>query len=217
MISIILPTFNEIDNIEQIQRELENLEGNYEVIFSDGYSLDGTYDKICFPKIQEAKYRSHQMNAAVKYAKGEYLWFVHCDSRLDPKSILKIEESKADIGCFTLKFDSENPLMDMVAFNSSLRVKMRNIAFGDQGIFIRKKLFEEIGGYPPIPLMEDYQLSMTLKEKGYRFHLLKEKIITSARRFEDNGVWRMIIKMQILQHRYRRRGNTNKIYKDYGD
>lgn len=217
MITIIIPTYNEEENILQIQKDLDHLKGEFEVIFSDGFSTDKTFEKIYYPKIQEMKYRSNQMNRGAEYAKGDILWFVHGDSRISPESVLQIERSGNEIGCFTLEFISAHPLMRMVAFNSSQRVKYRNIAFGDQGIFVKKKLFEEIGGFQPIPLMEDYQLSMTLKKKGYKFHLLKEKIRTSSRRFEEHGIWRTILKMQILQHRYRRHGDIKKIYKDYGD
>lgn len=217
MITIIIPTYNEEENIRQIQKDLDCLKGDFEVIFTDGFSRDKTYEMIYYPKIQEAKYRSNQMNAGAERAKGDYLWFVHGDSRLSRDSVLEIEKSGKDMGCFSLEFISDHPLMKMVAFNSSNRIRFRNIAFGDQGIFIKRKLFEKIGGYKPIPLMEDYQLSMTLKEQGYRFYLLKEKIYTSARRFEENGIWRTILKMQILQHRYRHKGNIEKIHRDYGD
>lgn len=217
MISIIIPTYNEEKNILRIQEDLDRMEGDFEVIFTDGGSSDKTYEKIRYRKIQESKYRSNQMNSAVKIAKGDYLWFVHSDSGLDPKSVLEIKKSGSDIGCFTLEFDSNHILMKMVAFNSSLRVKLRNIAFGDQGIFIRRELFESIGGYKPIPLMEDYQLSMDLKELGYKFKLLEKKIITSPRRFIENGIWRTIIKMQRLQYRYRHHKSIEKIHRDYGD
>lgn len=217
MISIIIPTYNEEENIVRFQEDLDRMEGDFEVIFTDGGSRDKTYEKIRYPKIQESRYRSNQMNSAAEIAKGDYLWFVHGDSRLDPRSVIEIENSGSDIGCFTLEFDTDQRLMKMVAFNSSLRVKLRNIAFGDQGIFIKRELFEKIGRYKPIPLMEDYQLSMDIKEMGYKFKLLEKKIITSPRRFLENGIWRTIIKMQILQYRYRHHKSIEKIHRDYGD
>mgnify|MGYP001759483894 FL=1 len=80
--TIILPTYNEEENISKIENQLRKLEGDFDVIFSDGFSTDKTYELITYPKIQEAKYRAFQMNAAAKYAKTEYLWFVHVDSIL---------------------------------------------------------------------------------------------------------------------------------------
>lgn len=215
MISIIIPTYNESLKIEEFQKQLETLKGDFEVIFSDGFSTDNTYEKIHFPKIQESKYRSNQMNSAVKYSKGDYLWFLHADSKIHEDSILEIENSNSDVGCFTLAFDSPKWQMSMVAFNSSLRVKFRNIAFGDQGIFIKRDLFEKIGGYAPIPLMEDYQLSMDLKKLGKKFYLSPLPITTSARRFEENGIWKTILKMQLLQYKYRKSHDIDEIYRRY--
>lgn len=215
MISIIIPTYNESLKIEELQKQLETLKGDFEVIFSDGFSTDNTYEKIYFPKIQESKYRSNQMNSAVKYSKGDYLWFLHADSKIHADSILEIENSNSDVGCFTLAFDSPKWQMSMVAFNSSLRVKFRNIAFGDQGIFIKRDLFEKIGGYVPIPLMEDYQLSMDLKKLGKKFYLSPLPITTSARRFEENGIWKTVLKMQLLQYKYRKSYDIDEIYRRY--
>lgn len=215
MISIIIPTYNESLKIEEFQKQLETLKGDFEVIFSDGFSTDNTYEKIYFPKIQESKYRSNQMNSAVKYSKGDYLWFLHADSKIHADSILAIENSNSDVGCFTLAFDSPKWQMSMIAFNSSLRVKFRNIAFGDQGIFIRRDLFKKIGGYAPIPLMEDYQLSIDLKKLGKKFYLSPLPITTSARRFEDNGIWKTVLKMQLLQYKYRKSHDIDEIYRRY--
>ncbi|EGY80440.1 family 2 glycosyl transferase [Peptoniphilus indolicus ATCC 29427] len=215
MISIIIPTYNESLKIEEFQKQLETLKGDFEVIFSDGFSTDNTYEKIYFPKIQESKYRSNQMNSAVKYSKGDYLWFLHADSKIHEDSILEIENSNSDVGCFTLAFDSPKWQMSMVAFNSSLRVKFRNIAFGDQGIFIKRDLFEKIGRYAPIPLMEDYQLSMDLKKLGKKFYLSPLPITTSARRFEENGIWKTVLKMQLLQYKYRKSHDIDEIYRRY--
>lgn len=215
MVTIIVPTYNEEKNILKFQSMIDNLVGDFEVIFSDGYSTDNTYNIIRYPKIQQTRYRANQMNIAAKYAKGEYLWFLHVDSIIDNNSINEIENIKEDVGCFTLKFDSDKWQMKMVAFNSNLRVKCRNIAFGDQGIFIKRELFEKIGGYKSIPIMEDYQLSMDIKKLGKKIHLSKLPIITSARRFEKNGIFKTIINMQKLQYRYRCGYDINKIYSDY--
>ena len=155
------------------------------------------------------------MNSAVKYSKGDYLWFLHADSKIHEDSILEIENSNSDVGCFTLAFDSPKWQMSMVAFNSSLRVKFRNIAFGDQGIFIKRDLFEKIGRYAPIPLMEDYQLSMDLKKLGKKFYLSPLPITTSARRFEENGIWKTVLKMQLLQYKYRKSHDIDEIYRRY--
>lgn len=215
MVTIIIPTYNEEKNIIKMQKQLDNLNGNFEVIFSDGFSSDNTYSLIYYPKIQETKYRANQMNAAVKYANGDYIWFLHCDSQIDKNSIQIIENSHNDIGCFALDFNSKNILLKIIAFFSNLRVKYRNIAFGDQGIFIKKSIFYKIGKYEEIPIMEDYSLSMKIKNYGLKIKNLNTKIITSPRRFEKNGIIKTCILMQKLQYMFRRKHNINEIYEKY--
>lgn len=215
MISIIIPTYNEEKNIEKFQKQFQNIRGNYEIIFSDGYSSDRTYELITYKKIQCAKGRSNQMNKASELANGEYLLFLHADCILDEQAIEKIEESNADIGCFRIVFDENKILLKILSYCSCIRVKWRNIAFGDQGIFIKKELFEKINRYENLPLMEDYALSIKLKNLGYKYNLINLPIIASSRRLTKNGILKMILKMQMLQHRYRKGYNIYNIAKDY--
>lgn len=222
MISIIVPTYNEEKNIIRFQGNLKNLKGDFEVIFSDGFSSDNTYDMIEFDKIRETRFRSNQMNAAVKYAKGDVLWFVHADSIVHPDSVIAIENANAEAGCFRLKFDETNCLQNIFQFCSNYRVLSRNIAFGDQGIFITRKLFDKIGEYKPLPIMEDYELSICLKEHKIPLRQINLPIITSSRRYLENGRWETNKKMQRLQQIYRRarkKGDEKylieKIYEEY--
>lgn len=218
MVTIIVPTYNEEENIKKFQNNLSKLEGDFEIIFSDGFSTDRTYDLIKYKKIRQAKYRSNQMNEAVKYAQGDILWFLHADSMVDPLSIKKIEESDLDaVGCFKLKFDKKNLLLKMIEIGSNLRVDIRKIAFGDQGIFIKKSLFERLGGYKPIPLMEDYEFSIMLKENDIAIKRLNTPITTSSRRYMKNGILktnRMMHKLQKTYRKARKKGYVNKIIDD---
>lgn len=216
-VTIVIPTYNEKKNIDKIQNELKKLKGDFKVIFSDGFSQDGSYEKIYFPKIQEAKYRSNQMNAAANYIYTDYIWFVHADSKLDENSIKAIEESQLEAGCFSIKFGSQEILMKLEEAASNLRVDIRKIAFGDQGIFIKSTLFRKIGGYKKIPLMEDYQLSMDLKNFGIKIKRLTLPIYTSPVRFKKNGIIKNIIKMQYLQFLYRQGRDIQEIAKIYNN
>ena len=87
---------------------------------------------------------------------------------------------------------------------SNLRVILRNIAFGDQGLFIKRSYFYELGGFAQLPLMEDYQLSMDIKADGTRIILAETAIETSDRRFVKHGRLKTMAKMQRLQHMYRK-------------
>lgn len=212
MISIIVPTYNEEENIIRFQDNLEQLKGDFEVIFSDGFSSDNTYDLIRFKKIRESRYRSNQMNSGAKYARGEYLWFVHADSIIHPDSVVKINEQNDLAGAFKLEFDDGNIWHKLLQFGSNYRVLSRNIAFGDQGIFIKRDLFIKLGGYKPIPIMEDYELSMTLKDNKIPFRRIDLPIITSTRRYKKYGIWDTNLMMQTLQREYRKARREGRIF-----
>lgn len=214
MVTIIIPTYNEAKNIKKIEKVIEAIEGDFEVIFSDGFSKDGTFELINYHKIQESKYRSNQMNAAVKYAKGDYLFFLHCDSIIGPECVNLIENSKLDCGAFKISFFPNNWKMKLIAHFSRRRIINRKIAFGDQGIFIKKDIFQKIGGFRPIPLMEDYQLSLDLKEMGYEIKQVDYNIQSSARRFQKHA-FLTAYRMKKLQRLYRKGYSIIKISEIY--
>lgn len=215
MISIIIPCYNEIENIDRLQSSLDNLEGEKEILFTDGGSTDGSFEKIRYPKIQGAKGRGAQMDVAVEHTRGDMLWFLHADTFPRSTALRSIEDSGAEWGCFKLRFRSKKAMMGVVAFNSDNRVRFRHIAFGDQGIFINRELYEIIGGFRHIPLMEDYDLSIRLKEKGYKPALLQDTLFTDARRFEENGIWSTIFHMQRLQRAFRKGVDPSILAKEY--
>ncbi|MDD7362563.1 MAG: TIGR04283 family arsenosugar biosynthesis glycosyltransferase [Peptoniphilus sp.] len=215
MISIIIPSYNEIKNIDALQTHLDQLRGDHDILFTDGGSTDGTYEAIRYPKVRLAKGRGAQMDAAVERMSGDILWFLHADTFPGPRAPEYIAQSGAPWGCFKLRFRSEKTMMRIVAFNSDNRVKYRHIAFGDQGIFIARALYEEIGGFRHIPLMEDYDLSIRLKARGYVPALLNDTLWTDARRFEEHGIWHTILHMQRLQRAFRRGADPESLAKRY--
>ncbi|VEJ35848.1 transferase 2, rSAM/selenodomain-associated [Aedoeadaptatus ivorii] len=215
MISIVIPVYNELTRIDAFQARLEAFAGEKEILFSDGFSTDGSYEKIRLPKIQKAKGRGAQLKAAAEEVHGEYLWFLHADSIPHPDSPEAIASSGADWGCFRLAFLSNRPMMKVVAFQSDQRVRFRRIVFGDQGMFIKRSLYTAIGGFRPIPLMEDYDISMRLKAAGHKPHLLSQKIHTDARMFERNGIWPTIFLMQKLQRAFRRGASAKELNRIY--
>ena len=222
MVSIIIPIYNEEKNIRKLQDNLSKLKGNFEVIFCDGGSSDNTVNLIedCYIVLNSPKGRANQMNYGSKFAKGDILFFLHCDSIIEEDVIIKIQEEVnrgCKVGCLKLKFDNEIIWMQICAFMSNLRVKLRKIAFGDQGIFMKKELFEEIGGMPNLPIMEDLELSLRLKKQKYYFNQIDSEIVTSARRFLDKGIFKTMFKMQKLQLQYLCGRDINKINKEYMD
>lgn len=209
-ISIIIPLYNEIDIIDKLIENLKQFKDSCEIIFVDGGSSDGTDELI--KKTHRLVYspkkgRANQMNYGASKSKGQILLFLHADSILSSDAIDHIDQTISSgnkVGCFKIKFNSRNIFMKICGRMSNLRVSIRNIAFGDQGIFISRDYFYELGGFPAIPLMEDYKLSMNIKADGQKIALAKTKIITSERRFVETGRLKAMAKMQKLQYMYRR-------------
>ncbi len=209
-ISIIVPVYNEALTINKLIDNLKQFKDHCEIIFVDGGSNDGT-NRIIEEKhrlvYSPQKGRSHQMNYGASLAKGDILLFLHADSFLPSDALNQIQRiiyKGHKVGCFKIRFNSRSILMKICGFMSNLRVRLRNIAFGDQGIFIDRSYFYELGGFPEIPLMEDYQLSMDIKANGERITLAKTTIETSERRFVKKGRLRTMIRMQRLQYMYRK-------------
>lgn len=222
MISIVIPIYNEEKNIKKIQNNLSILKGEFEVIFCDGGSEDNTLKLIedKYTVIKSPKGRANQMNYGSNVAKGDVLFFLHCDSKIEEDIIIKIEDEinkGCKVGCLKLKFDNEMIWMKVCAYMSNLRVKLRKIAFGDQGIFVKKEIFEEIGGMPNLPIMEDLEFSLIMRRNKYYFNQIDSYIETSARRFLDKGIFRTMFEMQKLQIQYFCGRDINEINKEYRD
>lgn len=222
MVSIIIPVLNEEKYIRRIQRNLERLDGEYEVIFSDGGSTDRTREfiKPPFRLISGARGRGRQMNMAADAARGDILFFIHCDVLLKRDVLLRIPENvrtgKA-AGYLKIIFDSRRILMRICGFMSGVRARLRKIAFSDQGLMIQKDLFEKMGKMPDIPLMEDYEFSVRLRKKKIPLVRIDSPILVSSRRFKKCGMLRTMWQMQKFQFQYRMGMSAKEIAKKYGD
>lgn len=208
-ISIIVPIYNEERTIGMIQDQLRPLLGKCEILFVDGGSTDRTLSLIGpeFRVIPSEKGRAKQMNTGAMASSGQILFFLHCDSELPPHVLGEIRRVMAGhlAGCFGIAFHSRNFFMFTCRVISNHRIKDRKVMFGDQGIFLDRDLFFEIGMFPEIPVMEDYQLSLTLKEQGIRLGMTKRRIYTSDRRFPKGTVpkLKLMWKMNRLRKMYR--------------
>ena len=179
-LSIIIPVYNEGDCILYALSKLEELD-NYdqcEVIVVD--VLDGsTAQHITDPKIARVKSkkgRAAQMNAGAIYAKAEVLLFLHSDTILPKNGLTSVLEtvSKDKIvgGSFNLSFDNSSIILGIIAKTASIRSHITRVPFGDQAIFIKKDVFQEQLGYKPIPLFEDVDFMMRIRNSGLKIHIL---------------------------------------------
>ena len=208
-ISIIIPTYNEESTIENLMRTLEPLKGRCEILFVDGGSTDRTVELVegKYPVLHSEKGRAKQMNAGAMSSTGDVLFFLHCDSEVPKTALEEIEKvmRKHRVGCFGIAFHSWHFFMFTCKVISNHRIKDRKVMFGDQGIFVERELFFEVGMFPVMPILEDYEFSMILKEKGIKIGMTKHRIYTSQRRFEGNTITKLRVmwKMNRIRAMYR--------------
>ena len=205
--SIIVPVLNEADQINPLIEHIhsQGFRRLYEVIVVDGDQQGGTIriiqDKDVIA-ITTEKGRGRQMNAGAAVARGEILIFLHADTTLPDNALGKISQTLQDRdyvgGAFDLKIDSDRLFLKYISARASLRSRWNRIPYGDQAIFIRKKYFDQIGGYKEIPLMEDVDLMRRIKKDGKQIVILPDKVRTSARRWESEGALYTTLRNQIL-------------------
>ena len=204
LVSIIVPTLNEEKGILFFLKQLQFFRAQCEIILVDGGSADNTCDlakEYVDILIHELPGRAIQMNAGAKQASAETLLFLHADSFL-PRDALKYiyrgQKQGYQWGRFDIRLLSTKWLLSLVSWFINQRSALTGIATGDQAIFVDKTLFERVGGYQAIPLMEDIALSIRLKKvaKPYR---IQSKVATSARRWIDVGIVKTVLLMWWLR------------------
>ena len=208
-ISIIVPALNEAAQIAATLEPLQALRTRgHEVIVVDGGSDDGTMgcaQPWCDRVLTAARGRACQMNAGARAATGDVLWFLHADTQVSTAATDALLATLARPDCIWGRFDvrlsGAHPLLRIVERMMSIRSRITGIATGDQGIFVRRNVFERIGAFPDIPLMEDIALSRRLKTYAAPA-CIRQHLVTSSRRWERHGVLRTIVLMWRLRFAY---------------
>jgi rSAM/selenodomain-associated transferase 2 len=179
-----------------------------EVIVVDGGSRDATR-AIAAPLadrlIEAPRGRATQMNAGARVARGAVILFLHADTVAPPGAIEGLAARLAASGCSWGRFDvsiaGADPLLALVAVLMNVRSRLTGVATGDQAIFVRRDAFERAGGFPDIPVMEDVALSKILKRESPPL-CLRERVVTSGRRWERHGTLRTVFLMWRLRLAY---------------
>lgn len=195
-ISVIIPALNEESHIEKTLRSVMRQGGKYECYVVDGGSTDNTAAiagrYACV--INSARGRALQMNAGARLCTGDVLLFLHGDTILPDNAFCEIRKKMADDtvagGSFYITFDVDSLILRGVSLIT--RFNFRLFHYGDQGIFLRKHIFQMLGGYKNIPIMEDYDFYKRLRRQG-KVIILRMPVISSARRFIRKGIIRQLL------------------------
>ena len=219
-VSIVIPVLNEAATIVAALQRLRRDFPGCELVVADGGSTDGTAG-LAAPLarvVRSEPGRARQMNAGARHARGDVLWFVHADTRIDRAALGQLQPALADRrtvgGGLVIRFDQPGFALRYLAWTSNLRARYLHWIFGDQGLFIRRTVFDALGGFPDLPIMEDLEMSRRLHRRG-RLVMLRGTSTASARRFAEHGTWRMLAFMQYLKLLYFAGADPQKICDRY--
>jgi rSAM/selenodomain-associated transferase 2 len=214
MISVIIPTYNEEKVLPGTLQALFSQPGKFETIVVDGGSTDRTCKVVAglalSPQhaalstvrlLSAPKGRASQMNAGAKQANGEWLLFLHADTRLPDGAIQRLNDMERDqtiqAGGFMHQFSGDDWRLRLISFLDNFRCTRSRIIYGDQALFVRRALFEQLGGFPHQPILEDVAFCERLI-KVTKPLLLFPPVVTDARKFIKMGIWRSFIRVLFI-------------------
>lgn len=206
-LSIIMPARNEAEHIVASLLPLQTLRGELEIILVDGGSSDSTVvlaEPLCDKVLHSMPGRARQMNAGAAAASGDTLLFLHADTSLPPgfMPLLGLQMSTHNHwGRFDVQLEPSTAALRLVGWMMNWRSRVTGVCTGDQGIFVQRCLFTELGGYADLPLMEDIELSKRLRRHGKPI-CLQPALHTSSRRWQQHGILRTIMLMWWLRALY---------------
>jgi rSAM/selenodomain-associated transferase 2 len=197
-VSVIIPTLNEESCLAETLRALRP-QGPREIIVADGGSSDGTRRAASGADLflDAPRGRATQMNAGAARAGGDVLLFLHADCRPEDGALAEAERllrrPGVAAGCFRMRVGAEGPLYRLIDACATARVRLTGLVYGDQGLFVRRDVFQRAGGFPPLRLMEDVFLSRALRRLG-RVVVAPRRLFVSPRRWQRAGLVRQTLR-----------------------
>jgi len=219
LLSVIIPTRNEATRIEETLSPLLST-SDVEILVADGGSEDATaeiVERLGVRVLRTRPGRGRQMNAAAAQARGEALLFLHADTRLPidfQKHVWTIMASGAIAGAFPLQIHGKGISFRAVEWGANVRSRLRQMPYGDQGLFLKAETFYRLGGFRNWPLMEDYEFCKRLRRNG-KIQLASVPVTTSARRWQERGVIRTTLLNQCCITAYLAGASPNRLARWY--
>lgn len=202
-ISIIIPARNEAESLGKFLPQLISAPG-VEVLVADGGSEDETVavaNSLGVQVISSVPGKAVQMNTGAAAAHGDILLFLHADTRLEPGFADQVRYTLSQpgvaAGAFRLAIDGKGFGLRVIEWLVNFRSRFLQMPYGDQGIFVNAEMYSEVGGYPALPIMEDFELVRRLKRKG-RIRILQLVATTSSRRWKELGALRTTVINQVI-------------------
>ncbi len=223
-ISIVIPVLNDLSALKSLLPDLQSLrrDGN-EILLVDGGSTDGSisYARAFVDRVLiTGAGRGRQMNHGAANAHHDIVLFLHADSIFPQDGIAAIRQGLQNTGRlwgrFDVQLDAPGIAYSTIAGLMNLRSRLTGVVTGDQGIFVRKRFFLDSDGYPPIPIMEDIALSKTLRRHSWPV-CLDTRLVTSARRWQEQGIARTVLLMWWLRLAYFFGADPEKLARIYYD
>lgn len=205
MISVVVPAYNEEQALPNTLRALFTQQGDYEVVIVDGGSRDRTIEIArSFPDVlvmTASKGRASQMNVGAMEARGEWLLFLHADTVLPSGAIQRLNEMEVNqtiqAGGFMHQFSGHDWRLKLISFLDNFRCIRSRIIYGNQALFVRRTLFEQLGGFPNRPILEDVAFCEKLMKLTTPL-LLSPPVVTDSRKFLKMGVWRSFLRVLLI-------------------
>ncbi len=214
-VSVVIPTLHEAEGINALIDHLKALDnlGPVEIIVADGAEAADTLATLTHQdvvQIHTPPGRALQMNAGADKATGNILLFLHADTHLPESGLLRITTAMGNAGkpgtpkagAFSLAIDSSKPFYRLVERMANARTRLLAMPFGDQALFFHREYFNLLGGFAEIPLMEDVEIMRRIRKRGEPLYIIGPPALTSARRWETEGVLRCWLRNLWLQLRF---------------
>lgn len=216
-IAVIIPILNEAKVLSALLVQLNRLhQQGMQVILVDGGSEDGSRERLAassFQVIDAPRGRALQMNAGAQHTNADILLFLHADTLLPDdtaQSMINAISNGYCWGRFDVQITGEHFMLPVIAFMMNWRSRLTKIATGDQALFLTRDIYQQVNGFPTQALMEDIEISKRLKRIS-RPACLKQKVTTSGRRWQSDGVWKTIFLMWRLRFDYWRGINAEQL------